>query len=258
MKVKNYRTFWILLGMMVVSVPGLSYVIFNLMNNSFPKTKNGKSLLGSPFAFPDAWQTVSWNSTLLFILPAILIITLTTNEFTYKTHRQNIIDGWSRKQFIGVKLIEVLLLSLLSTFVVLVTVLGFGFIANKLPAGISVWQESRFLLFYFVQALSYFTIAFLLSMLIKRSGLAIGAFLIYMLLENIVVGIFHNVYHINAMEYMPEEVTDRLIPFPYVKSLGLVDVIRWEHLIPGYLAVAALYLITYCLITGRSFLRRDL
>jgi len=258
MKVKNYRTFWILLGMMVVSVPGLSYVIFNLMNNSFPKTKNGKSLLGSPFAFPDAWQTVSWNSTLLFILPAILIITLTTNEFTYKTHRQNIIDGWSRKQFIGVKLIEVLLLSLLSTFVVLVTVLGFGFIANKLPAGISVWQESRFLLFYFVQALSYFTIAFLLSMLIRRSGLAIGAFLIYMLLENIVVGIFHNVYHINAMEYMPEEVTDRLIPFPYVKGLGLVDVIRWERLIPGYLAVAALYLIAYCLITGRSFLRRDL
>jgi hypothetical protein len=80
------------------------------MNNSFPKVK-GKSILGSPFAFPDVWQTVSWNSTLTFIIPAILIITLTTNEFTYKTHRQNIIDGWSREQFIGVKLIEVVLLS---------------------------------------------------------------------------------------------------------------------------------------------------
>ena len=258
MKVKNYRTFWVLLGMMVVSVPGLSYMIFNIMDNSFPKAKNGKSILGSPFAFPDAWQSVSWNSTLLFILPAILIITLTTNEFTYKTHRQNIIDGWSRKQFIGVKLIEVLLLSVLSTFVVLLTVLGFGYIANKAPAGISVWQGSRFLLFYFVQALSYFTIAFLLSILIKRSGLAIGAFLIYMLLENIVVGIFHNVYHINAMEYMPEEVTDRLIPFPYVKGLGLVDVGRWEHLLPWYLAVGALYLIIYCLVTGRYFLKNDL
>jgi len=119
-----------------------------------------------------------------------------------------------------------------------------------------MWQGSRFLFFYFVQALSYFTIAFLLSMLIKRSGLAIGAFLIYMLLENVVVGIFHNIYHINAMEYMPEEVTDRLIPFPYIKAL--LDVGRWEHLIPGYLAGAAVYLFIYCLVMARSFLRNDL
>src|SRR6201996_2594313 len=117
MKVKNYRTFWILLAISVISIPAFSYSLYNLMNNSFPKVK-GKSVLGSPFAFPDVWQTVSWNSTWLFIIPAILIITLVTNEFTYKTHRQNIIDGWSRGQFVGVKLVVVLLLSIVSTIMV--------------------------------------------------------------------------------------------------------------------------------------------
>src|SRR5271155_4970554 len=138
LKIRSYRTFWILLAITVVSIPAFSYMLFNLMNNSFPKVK-GKSVLGSPFAFPDAWQTVAWNSSLLFIVPAILIITLTTNEFTYRTHRQNVIDGWSRGQFIGVKLIEVLLLAILSTLVVLLTVLGFGYIGNKVPDGVSVW-----------------------------------------------------------------------------------------------------------------------
>ena len=95
-------------------------MLYNIMNNSFPKSRGqgqglAQNLLGSPFAFPDVWQTVSWNSTMLFIIPAILIITLTTNEFVYKTHRQNIIDGWSRKQFISVKLVEVLLLSVFTT-----------------------------------------------------------------------------------------------------------------------------------------------
>ncbi len=129
LKVKSYRTFWILLAMSLLCIPGLNYLIYDVMGNSFGKV-NGKAILGSPFAFPDAWQTITYNSGLLFILPAILIITLTTNEFTFKTHRQNIIDGWSRMQFITVKLFELLLLTLASTLAVFLSVLAFGCFAN--------------------------------------------------------------------------------------------------------------------------------
>lgn len=259
LKVKSYRTFWILLAMSLLCIPGLNYLIYDLMSNSFPKV-NGKTILGSPFAFPDAWQTITWNSTLLFILPAILIITLTTNEFTYKAHRQNIIDGWSRMQFISVKLFELLLLALVSTLVVFLTALVFGCIVNKVSPGQSIWQESRFIIFYFVQMLSYSMIAFLLSMLIRRAGLAIGAFLIYMLAENIVVGIMRNVYKVDGVDYLPEEVTDRLIPQPYGHKIlqSSADVTRWEHHLPIYLVVAAVYLVVYCLITGRRFTTSDL
>jgi hypothetical protein len=258
MKVKNYRTFWILFALSMVIVPGLSYMLYNAMNNSFPKVK-GKSVFGSPFAFPDVWQTVSWNSTLTFIIPAILIITLTTNEFTFKTHRQNVIDGWSRSQFIGVKLIEVALLSLVSTIVVLLTALAFGYIGNKIPEGISAWQGSRFIFFYFVQMLSYSMIAFLMGMLTRRAGLSIALFLIYMLAENIVVGVFHTIYKSNAVDYLPEEVTDRLIPQSYLKVIiSPEEAARWEHQLPVYLLIAAVYLIIYCLVTGRRFLKSDL
>jgi len=259
MKVKNYRTFWILLTITVVSIPGINYMFYNILNNSFPKGRNGQNpILGSPFAFPDAWNTVTWNASLIFIIPALLIITLITNEFTFKTHRQNVIDGWSRKKFISIKLVVVLLLSLLCTLVVILTTLGFGLIANKLGPGISIWQGSRFAVFYFVEILSYSMIALLLSILIKRSGLTIGVFFIYMLVEQVAVGIMRNSYGIKGVNYLPEEVTDMLIPVPYAKAVFLRNAASWEQHIPVYLSVAVLYLVVYCLVTGRRFLKSDL
>src|SRR5579872_6832208 len=110
-----------------------------------------KTVVGSPFAFPDAWQTISYNSApFLLILPALLIITLTTNEFTFRTHRQNIIDGWNRKQFVTVKLVELVILAAICTLVVGITTLLFGLVANSLPPGQAIWQDSRYLFFYFV------------------------------------------------------------------------------------------------------------
>lgn len=259
LKIRRYRAFWILMAMTLLSIPGLNYLLFDLMSNSVPKG-GGKAIVGSLFIFPNVWQTVAWNSTLLFVLPAILIITLTTNEFTYKTHRQNIIDGWSRAQFISVKLVEVLILALKCTAMVFITTVIFGCWVNKVPVGVWIWEDSRFLFYYFVQALSYFTIAFLMALLIRRAGLSIAAFLIYMLAENIVVGVFRNLYKFNGVDYLPEEVTDRLIPLPYGRKMlqSAADVMRWEHHLPIYLGVAALYLIIYCVIASRRFTTSDL
>lgn len=255
MKIRNYRTFWILLGIIVISIPAFNYMFYRILGNTFPKGKNGGSMLGNPFSFPDNWHTITWFSSLLFILQAILVITLTTNEFTFKTHRQNIIDGWSRSQYNSVKLIGVLILSVISTIVVLLTVLGFGFIGSKAAAGVSVWQGSRFLWFYFVQVLSYSMIAYLLAVLIKRSGLAIGLFLIYMIVEQVVMSVLSEIFHFQAATYLPEETTDRLIPFPLIQ---LQDPVVWEHRLPGHLIVAAIYLVIYCGVTGRYFLKSDL
>jgi ABC-2 type transport system permease protein len=255
MKIKNYRTFWILLGITVVAIPGVNYAVYNIVNAVTGKGKGGPGLNLNPFGFPDGWHTVCYASSYLFIMQAILIITLTTNEFSFKTHRQNIIDGWSRGAFLGVKLVGIVMLAVLSTLVVLLTVLGFGFFTKSSGAVVSVWQGSRFLFFYFVQVVSYSMIAFVLSILVKRSGLAIGLFLIYMIVEQVVMGLLTNLWHVSAAQYLPEESTDRLIPFP---AFHIMSQSEWEHRIPGYLIAAAVYLILYCVFTSRYFLKSDL
>ena len=198
MKIKNYRTFWVLLAITVVSIPAFNYMLYNIITSNTPS--GAQMLLGSPFAFPNVWQTVSWNASLLFIIPALLIITLTTNEFTFKTHRQNIIDGWNRGQFVSVKLLGVLLLSIVCTLTMTLTAVGFGCVGKTAATAIFTQQDSRFIFFYFVQILSYSFIAYLLSMLIKRAGLAIGAFLIYMILEQVAVGIGAHKYNVKWVE----------------------------------------------------------
>jgi ABC-2 type transport system permease protein len=259
MKVKNYKTFWILLAITIVSIPAFNYTIYDLTDNSFPKIR-GQSIFGSPFAFPDAWQTIAWTSTQLFIIPAILIITLTTNEFTYRTHRQNIIDGWSRTQFIYVKLIEVLLLSILTTIVVFLTCVYFGTVLNKRPDTVPLFSNLRFVFFYFVQMISYSTIAFLLSMFIKRAGLSMGIFFIYMVMEQFVVSIYRNKYNMTWPDYLPEEVTDKLIPQPFAQKILSTESWNktWEHHIPIYLGLSLLYLTLYCVVTSWRFRKADL
>ena len=255
MKVKNYRTFWILLAIVVAAIPGVSYAVYGIVGIVTSGAKGGGGPVVNPFGFPDAWHTICYISSMLFIMQAILIITLTTNEFSFKTHRQNIIDGWSRGAFIKVKLVGVILLSIISTAVVLLTVLNFGYFTRHTVERVSVWQGSRFLFFYFVQVISYSMIAFVISVLIKRSGLAIGIFLIYMIVEQVIMGLLTNLWHFTAAQYLPEETTDRLIPFP---GLHLMSETEWEHRIPGYLIAAGIYLIIYYVATSRYFLKSDL
>jgi ABC-2 type transport system permease protein len=259
LKFKYYRTFWILLLISVVSIPAFNYVIYDVTDNSFPKI-NGKSFLGSPFGFPEVWQTVAWNSSLLLLIPAILIITLTTNEFTYKTHRQNIIDGWSRSQFINVKLLEVLIFSLFISIIVFITTLVFGHYGSKPQAGVSIFHEMRFSGFFFVEMISYSLIAFLIGMLVKRAGLAMGVFFIYMIMEQFIVAILRNKYKISWVDYFPQEVTDMRIPQPFGrKLLSSPDKVKiWESHIPAYLVIAAVYVILYCVITNWKYRKSDL
>jgi ABC-2 type transport system permease protein len=259
MKVKNYRTFWILLAISIIAIPSFNYVVYDLTNNSFPKIR-GKSILGSPFAFPDVWQTISWNSSLLLLIPAVLVITLTTNEFAYKTHRQNVIDGWSRGQFINIKLFEVLLFSIFLTIIEVITTLGFGYWANEVPPNTFVFEHARYAAFFFVEMLSYSMIAFLLAMLIKRAGLAMGAFFIYMIMEQFIVVLLRNKYHINSVDYLPEEVTDMLVPQPYLqKALQTPQWYKnWQAHIPVYLIISTVYLFLYCFISSWRFRKADL
>ncbi len=129
LKLKYYRTFWILLSVIVVCIPAFNYVIYDFTDNNIPKI-NGQNLLGNPFSFPNVWRTVPYNAGILLFIPAILIITLFTNEYSYRTHRQNIIDGWSRSRFIHIKITEVFLLTVIVTVIVILTCLYFGFLTR--------------------------------------------------------------------------------------------------------------------------------
>src|SRR5450631_4337044 len=258
LKVKYYRTFWILIAVIGICIPAFNYVIYDFTDNSFPKI-NGQSLLGNPFSFPNVWRTVPYNAGILIFMPAILIITLFTNEFSYRTHRQNIIDGWSRSRFIFIKLFEIFLLDLFVTGIVVLTCLYFGFITRTSAQPAARWDQYRNILYFFVETLDYSLIALLFAMLIRRAGLAMGIFFLYMIIEQFVVSLGRNKYKVTWVDYLPEEVADRLIPQPFGRRMITpVNNALWEKHVPLYLSIALLYIIIYIFVVSWRFRKSDL
>src|SRR5215217_6317706 len=109
LKIRKYRAFWWMTGIIALSYPGINYLFFSIYKGLIEKGNTASHILlslGNPFAFPEAWHTVSYLSSFFVFIPSVVVIMFITNEYTYKTHRQNIIDGWSRKQFMTAKLID--------------------------------------------------------------------------------------------------------------------------------------------------------
>jgi ABC-2 type transport system permease protein len=258
LKLKYYRTFWILLAVIIVCIPAFNYVVYDFTDNNIPKI-NGQSLLGKPFSFPDVWRTVPYNAGALLFIPTILIITLFTNEFAYRTHRQNIIDGWSRSQFIRVKLTEVFLLTGFVTGIVILTCLYFGFLTRTPGLIRAGWSEYRFILFFYVEMLDYSLIAVLIAMLVRRAGLSMGIFFLYLIVEQFVVTIGRNKYKQEWVDYLPEEVSDRLIPNSFARRMmSAENVNHWENHVPLYLSIAVLYILMLLLLISWRFRQTDL
>jgi ABC-type transport system involved in multi-copper enzyme maturation permease subunit len=211
-------------------------------------------LIGNPpFQFPEVWQTVSYMSSFLLFIPGLLMIISFTNEYSYKTHRQNIIDGWSRRQFILVKMALTMVIAIVSTIAVFITALLFGLFEG----GSSFTLEKlEYVAYFFVQALSYSAVALLFGLLFKRSGIAIGVFFLYVVvLENMLAGLL-NRYVNNIGRFLPIETTDNLIPFPFLRNV--VNQFRTVTDPMLLLVVSAVYLALYFFICLRKFESDDL
>ncbi|WP_431211043.1 hypothetical protein ACQ86N_34675 [Puia sp. P3] len=111
LKLRYYSAFWWILGITALTYPGLNAIMLAIYHKAFSTMKTpeekGKLMIGNPFGFNEVWHTVGYFSSWFVFVPAILVIMLITNEYTFKTHRQNVIDGWRRRDFIMGKLLDV-------------------------------------------------------------------------------------------------------------------------------------------------------
>lgn len=216
LKIKKYPAFWWMLGIVSLSYPGMNYAIYV---NGYKDQLNDKNMglilamLPNPFTFPDAWQTVAFISSLFVFLPAIVVIMFITNEYSYKTNRQNIIDGWSRNDFMMSKMIDVIIITMIITILYAITAFIIGNINSGGTTG-SAWEGTRYIGLFFLQQFSQLSLALLIAFLVRKAFIALGIFLFYYFpLEPLLVQLGKK-YANGYGEYLPLEISDRLIPFP--------------------------------------------
>ncbi len=216
LKIKKYPAFWWMLVIVAISYPGMNYMLYV---NGYKDQLNDKTMgpvlqmLPNPFTFPDVWQTVAFISSLFIFLPSVLVIMFITNEYSYKTHRQNIIDGWSRNQFMMSKMIDVAIICLLATILYIITAIVIGTI-NTGSGNVNFWDGTNYIGLFFLQVFSQLSIALLIAFLVRKAFIALGIFLFYYFpLEPLLVELGKK-WTNDAGEFLPLEISDRLIPFP--------------------------------------------
>jgi ABC-2 type transport system permease protein len=247
LKIRKYRAFWWMAGIIALSYPGINYIFYQIYQSLINKGNTAsimvKKFVGNPFTFPEVWHTVAYASSIFIFIPSIVVIMFITNEYTYKTHRQNIIDGWSRKQFLTSKFIDVVLVSLLVTLLFAIVTLVIGLV-NKTEGAGNIWEGANYIVLFALQAFAQLSIAFLIAFLVRKAFVALGIFLFYfIILEPIAVGIA-KVKANDIGRFLPLEISDRLIPVP--AFFGRFD----ETAYKASLAVVNTYIIYTIILTS--------
>lgn len=137
-----------------------------------------------PPRLPDAWEAVAAGlGPVAAIFGSVALILLVAAEFSWKTARQNVIDGLSKDQFFLGKLLLVPGLAVAVCGVQL-GLGGAAGLAGSLHLGGVEWPLFRVVdlgIFagFFLQALGFLSLAFLAAMIARSAGGAMGIFLLY-------------------------------------------------------------------------------
>ncbi|RYM35562.1 hypothetical protein ERX46_00820 [Brumimicrobium glaciale] len=237
-----------------ITIYAISTFITKFMSFFLPKD-------WSPLAFPEIWNVATYSASYFNVLMGILAVIVISNEYTYKTLRQHVIDGLSIKKAILGKFIVLLSFSMIITLYTFLTGLIFGLVNTTTDATFMTGIDSVGL--YFIQTMCYFSFAFFVAVMLKRTAVSIALFILSFITETIIgisisYGGFQTLY-----AYMPLNAFSKLTPFPILKEMiaagqersGNVPVILDT---PINIAVCLVYMLLFFMIAYFTLKKRDL
>lgn len=141
------------------------------------------------FNFPFIWHFNTYMAAILKLFLAIVIVSLMSNEYSYRTLKQNLIDGLSKKEFVLSKFLTVILFAGVSTvFIFLVTLLlGLSF-SDYNEIGI-IFSDMEYVAAYFIKLVAFFSFCLFLGVLVKRSAFALGFLIVWQIVEWLLYGL---------------------------------------------------------------------
>ena len=219
---KSAKVISIVYFILITFIALISSIEFNFGDINFRIADQGI------FNFPYIWHFNSYIAAILKLFLAIVIVSMTANEYSNKTLKQNLIDGLSKKEFILSKFLTVVLFSLVSTLFVFGVSLLLGLIFSDYNELGIIFSDIEYLFAYFIKLIGFFSFCLFLGILVKRSAFALGFLLIWSIVEGIVYGflkweIFRNSdLADNIMELFPLASMSNLIKEPFSR-LGAVQ-----------------------------------
>jgi len=256
LKIKKYRTFWVLAIFFLALLPLWNIFIYNGFISAGGGKGGGINVLSQSYSFPGIWGNLGFWGSIFVLFPSILVIILTANEYTFRTNRQNVIDGYSRLQFFHAKCVLILVLALAATLYLFLTGAVMGAVVSNGIDGI--FSEISKVGYFFLLALNYMGFAFFTTVVIRKSGLAIGLFLLYsLIIENMLKGLLNWLLPIKLGNLFPLQASDELLPFSFMRMAESMMGVQQSIPMYVYVLVTCGWCALYYFIARRILLRRD-
>ena len=182
------------------------------------------------FNFPYIWHFNTYMAAILKFFLLLVIVSMMSNEYSYKTLKQNLIDGLSKKEFILSKFYTVVAFAAISTLFVFVVSLVLGLMYSDYNEIAIILSDLEYLLAFFIKLVGFFSFGLFLGIVVKRSAFAVGAMLFWLIGESMFKGyLFYALRNsdntseqVNTiMQFLPLEAMANLIKEPFSR-LGAV------------------------------------
>jgi ABC-2 type transport system permease protein len=224
LKLKNYKTFirlaivyYLLLLLVLCSIQ----IVLSWMTGQGMEFQGITPNIIPFYDFPDVWQNLAFLASIIKFFLAFIVIISVTNEYSFRTIRQNVIDGMSPKSFLMSKQLMIFAFSLLNVLILWLagTIMG---IANSDTFEPQLYfMGMDFLLAHFIELVTFLNLAMLLSILMKKAGFAIIVICFYSLfVEPIALGILGHITNDSwFLNLLPMNAVNNLVPFPFQRYI---------------------------------------
>ncbi len=181
------------------------------------------------FNFPYIWHFNTFMASIFKFFLLLVIVSMMANEYSNKTLKQNLIDGLSKKEFVLSKFYTVVLLALISTIFVFIVSVVLGYIYSDFNEISIVTTDLEYLIAFFVKLVGFFSFGLFLGILVKRSAFAVGAMLVWAMIEGFIKGMLYwkfEDYVTEILRFFPLEAMANLIKEPFTRLSAVKTVAK--------------------------------
>lgn len=187
------------------------------------------------YNFPYIWHFNTYIAAILKFFLLLVIVSMMSNEYSYKTLKQNLIDGLSKKEFILSKFYTVIAFAAISTIFVFFVTLILGLFYSDFNELSIIFSGLEYILAFFFKLIGFFSFGLFLGILVKRSAFAVGAMFVWLIVENLFRGFLFWQYNNSEntsdivssfMQFLPLEAMSNLIKEPVTRHNAISSTIN--------------------------------
>lgn len=259
LKINQHRGFRVLVAMYLLLLPTLI-----LIGKRLPELPPPLMSADTFYQFPGVFVYLGYEgSWLCFFLMGFLGVLFVTQEFSFRTLRQNIISGLSRQEYYLSKLYFMLVVCLAATLYYALVAFFYGLTHTPDIFWSVIAKNLDYIPRYFLMSFGYMSFAFLLALLLRKTGIALFLYFGYIVfIEHLIRWVIHlRIVENSSMHYYPMNAIEDLTPLPFAEmAQGFQGQYGFSIFLSPTQATltAIIYILLFLVAAYRLLLKRDL